>query len=129
MTVRRIRKMRMTSASPTAPAATVMQIVNTVKTIPVGSPLKRAKATRLMFTALSISSMPSRIPMVFRRVTTPNRPMAKTVAASGRGRAGEDRDPADRPAPRDDQPVDDLPARRGDAPPHEPLGHHDGEHD
>jgi len=38
----------------------------------------------LMFTAFSISSIPSRMPMALRRVSTPNRPMAKTRAASTR---------------------------------------------
>ena len=58
-----------------------MQMVNTVKIIPETSPRKRAKATRLMLTALSISSMPSRMPMVFRRVITPKSPMQNSIAA------------------------------------------------
>src|SRR5437870_13153634 len=37
-----------------------------------------------MFTALSISSMPSRMPMVLRRVTTPNSPIANSAAARRR---------------------------------------------
>ncbi len=76
--------MRMTRARPSATSATVMQMVNTVKIIPETSPRKRAKATRLMLTAFSISSMPSRMPMVFRRVRTPNSPMQKSMAASVR---------------------------------------------
>ena len=36
--------------------------------MPVTLPLKRANATRLMLTAFSISSMPSRMPIVLRRV-------------------------------------------------------------
>ena len=59
-----------------------MQMVKTVKIMPVTSPLKRENATRLMLTAFSISSMPSRMPIVLRRVTTPNRPMQNTAAAS-----------------------------------------------
>ena len=84
MTVRFILNMRMTIASPSATSATVIGMVNAVKIIPTTSALKRAKATRLMLTALSISSMPSRMPMVFRRVTTPKKPMAKSTAASVR---------------------------------------------
>src|SRR5687768_4351961 len=37
-----------------------------------------------MLTAFSISSMPSRMPIVLRRVMTPNRPMQNTTAASVR---------------------------------------------
>src|SRR5436190_23667476 len=69
----------MTMARPRAISATVMLIVNTVKTMPATLPLKRENATRLMLTELSISSMPSRMPMVLRRVTTPNRPMQKSA--------------------------------------------------
>ena len=58
----------MTRARPSATSATVMQMVKSVKTMPATSPLKRAKATRLMLTAFSISSMPSRMPIVLRRV-------------------------------------------------------------
>src|SRR5260370_39512644 len=88
--------MRMTRARPSATSATVMQMVNTVKIIPETSPRKRAKATRLMLTALSISSMPSRMPMVFRRGRTPNRPMQKSMAARGR-EAWSATGPVDRP--------------------------------
>ena len=43
MTVRRMRNSRMTMASPMAASATVMQMANTVKTIPISLPLKRGK--------------------------------------------------------------------------------------
>jgi len=82
--VRRTRKMAMTIASPTATSATVMAIVSIVKTRPPMSARNRAKATRLMLTAFSISSMPSRMPTALRRVSTPKRPMANTSAASMR---------------------------------------------
>ena len=71
-------------ARPTATSATVMAMVNSVKMMPPRSPAKRAKATRLMLTALSISSMPSRMPTALRRVSTPKSPMANTSAASVR---------------------------------------------
>src|SRR5687768_15197457 len=77
-----MRNSRMTMARPSAASATVMQMVKTVKIMPVTSALNRANATRLMLTALSISSMPSRMPMVLRRVITPNNPMQNTTAAS-----------------------------------------------
>src|SRR5215471_17306275 len=37
-----------------------------------------------MFTAFSMSSMPRRIPMVLRRVITPNKPMENSTAASSK---------------------------------------------
>src|SRR3990172_5471876 len=37
-----------------------------------------------MFTAFSISSIPRRMPIAFRRVRTPKSPIAKTAAASSR---------------------------------------------
>ena len=74
----------MTIASPTATSATVMEIVNSVKISPVRSPWKRANATRLMLTAFSISSIPSRMPTALRRVRTPKRPMENTSAARTR---------------------------------------------
>src|SRR5207302_467355 len=40
----------------------------------------REKATRLMLTAFSMSSMPSRMPIALRRVSTPKRPIANTRA-------------------------------------------------
>src|SRR5881628_366315 len=43
-------------------------------------PLKRANATRLMLTALSISSIPSSMPTALRRVKTPKRPIENTSA-------------------------------------------------
>src|SRR5439155_184 len=79
--VRRTRKITMTMARPTATSATVMAMVNSVKISPARSPRKREKATRLTFTALSISSMPSRMPTAFLRVSTPKSPMANTSAA------------------------------------------------
>jgi hypothetical protein len=61
-----------------------MAMAKSVNTMPADSPVKRLNATRLMLTALSMSSMPSRMPTVLRRVRTPKRPMAKTTAASMR---------------------------------------------
>ena len=52
-------------------AGVVGFLVKSAKINPPRSPLKRAKATRLMFTAFSISSMPRRMPTAFRRVRTP----------------------------------------------------------
>ena len=72
----------MTMASPTATSATVMAMVKSVKTSARQVAAEAAKATRLMLTALSISSMPSRMPTALRRVSTPKRPMANTSAAS-----------------------------------------------
>ena len=46
--------------------------------------VEAANATRLMLTALSISSIPSRMPIALRRVSTPKRPMENTSAASTR---------------------------------------------
>src|SRR5436190_6273049 len=71
-------------ANPTATSATVIAMVNRVNTSPARSARNRANATRLMLTALSISSMPSRIPTAFRRVRTPKSPMTKTSAARTR---------------------------------------------
>src|SRR5438093_821718 len=71
-------------ANPTATSATVIAMVNSVNTSPARSARNRANATRLMLTALSISSMPSRIPTAFRRVRTPKSPMTKTSAARTR---------------------------------------------
>src|SRR5688572_28540427 len=76
--------MAMTMASPTATSATVMAMVSMVKTSPPMSARNRANATRLMLTAFSMSSMPSRMPTALRRVRTPKRPMANTSAASMR---------------------------------------------
>src|SRR5690349_13244933 len=80
MTVLRTRNSRITIASPIAASETVMQMVKTENTMPMVLPAKRENAIRLMLTALSISSMPSRMPTVLRRVTTPNSPMQKTTA-------------------------------------------------
>src|SRR5437879_261630 len=82
--VRRTRKMTMTMARPNPTSATVIAIVNSAKTTPVTSPWKRPNAARLMLTALSMSSMPSRMPTALRRVSTPNRPIANTRAPSVR---------------------------------------------
>src|SRR5204862_5987778 len=79
--LRRTRKITMTMARPTATSATVIAMVNSVKISPARSSRKREKATRLTFTALSISSMPSRMPTAFLRVSTPKSPMANTSAA------------------------------------------------
>src|SRR5688572_6712791 len=71
-------------ASPTAasPAATV--ITKIVKTCPSRFPRRWEKATRLMFTAFSISSMHISTVIMLRRTITPMRPTAKSVAESMR---------------------------------------------
>src|ERR1051325_9466116 len=71
-------------ASPTAasPAATVMMKI--VKTCPSSDPRRCENATRLMFTALSISSMHISTVIMLRRMITPTRPMAKIVPESSR---------------------------------------------
>src|SRR6185369_11711652 len=72
----------MMMASPTAasPAATVM--TKMVKTCPSSEARRCEKATRLMLTALSISSMAISTVIMFRRMTTPIRPTAKSVPES-----------------------------------------------
>ena len=65
--------MQITMASPTAAsaAATVMtKMANECPSSRTGS-TKREKATRLMFAAFNINSMPMRIATAFRRVITP----------------------------------------------------------
>src|SRR5829696_2237795 len=74
----------MTMARPSATSATVMQIAKSVNTMPISLPRNRLNATRLMLTALSISSTARRMPTVLRRVMVPNRPTQKTTAASVR---------------------------------------------
>src|ERR1043165_469592 len=72
----------MMMASPTAasPAATVM--MKMVKICPSSDPRREEKATRLMLTALSISSMAISTVIMFRRMMTPTRPTANRVPES-----------------------------------------------
>src|SRR5450759_853636 len=67
-------------ARPTAasPAATV--ITKIAKTCPSRDERRWENATRLMFTALSISSTAMSTVIMLRRITTPMRPTAKSVA-------------------------------------------------
>src|SRR4051794_29167935 len=72
----------MMMASPTAasPAATVM--MKMVKTCPSSEPRREEKATRLMLTALSISSMAISTVIMFRRMITPISPTVNSVPES-----------------------------------------------
>src|SRR3954471_13036872 len=69
----------MMMASPTAasPAATVMTKI--VKTCPSSDASRYEKATRLMLTALSISSIAISTVIMLRRITTPISPTANSV--------------------------------------------------
>ena len=67
--------MMMASPIAASPAATAM--TKTEKTWPVRSPSCLEKATRLMFTALSISSIDIRTVRRFRLTRTPTTPMVK----------------------------------------------------
>src|SRR5260370_6601339 len=76
-TVSRFRKKAMMIPRPTAASAAASAIMKRAKTCPATSPYKRGQATRLMFTALRISSMDMCTTMTLRRVTTPITPMIK----------------------------------------------------
>src|SRR5512138_2262247 len=85
-TVLRRRYTEITSARPTATSAAATAKTMIAKTCPaiwVTFPY-RQKAARLMFTELSINSMPSRIATAFRRESTPNNPILKSAAAKMR---------------------------------------------
>src|SRR5687767_10486632 len=72
----------MMMASPTAasPAATVMMKMG--KIWPFRSEKRKEKATRLMFTALSISSMHIKTVIMLRRTITPTSPTVNMVPES-----------------------------------------------
>src|ERR1051325_7475903 len=72
----------MMSASPTAASPAASVITKMVKTWPCRSASRCEKATRLMLTALSISSMHISTVIMLRRAITPTRPIAKSVAES-----------------------------------------------
>src|SRR5437773_12007751 len=78
-TVSRLRKKAMMIPRPTAASAAASAMMKSAKTWPATSPYKRENATRLMFTALRISSMDMSTTMTLRRVTTPTTPMMKSA--------------------------------------------------
>src|SRR3989304_3568731 len=70
---------RPTATSPAAPV-----IKKKAKTCPAGEGRKRARATKLRLTALSISSMDMKMTRALRRVATPTTPTAKRKALKKR---------------------------------------------
>src|SRR3989304_4390321 len=72
--------MAMMVARPTAPPAAATVITKKTKTCPSREWRKRAKATKLRLTALSISSMDMKMTRALRRVATPATPTAKRKA-------------------------------------------------
>src|SRR5215213_702786 len=68
-------------ASPTAASAAATVITNTTKTCPV-APYTRENATKVRFTAFSISSTHMKIMIALRRVRTPTTPIVKSAAES-----------------------------------------------
>src|SRR5207248_2989732 len=73
----------MTSASPTAASAAAIAMEKIATITPVGcagSGLKRQKATKFMFAAASISSIPIRMKMAWRRLSAASKPMENKAA-------------------------------------------------
>src|SRR4029079_700913 len=66
-------------ASPTAASAAATVITKNTKTCPP-APYCCAKATKVRFTALSISSTHMNTMIALRRISTPNRPITKSTA-------------------------------------------------
>src|SRR5215210_4949366 len=66
-------------ASPTAASAAATVMTNTTNTWPA-IPYTRERATKVRFTALSISSTHMNRMIAFRRVSTPTTPMVKRMA-------------------------------------------------
>src|SRR5207248_4543025 len=73
----------MTSASPTAASAAAIAMEKIATITPVGcagSGLKRQKATKFMFAAASISSIPIRMKIAWRRLSAASKPMQNKAA-------------------------------------------------
>src|SRR6266487_6404415 len=73
----------MTSASPTAASAAAIAIEKIATITPMGDcgcGLKRQNAMKFRFAAASIISIPIRMKMAWRRLSTANRPMENNVA-------------------------------------------------
>src|SRR5215210_5674378 len=66
-------------ASPTAASAAATVMTNTTNTWPA-IPYTRERATKVRFTALSISSTHMKMMIAFRRVSTPTTPMVNSTA-------------------------------------------------
>src|ERR1051325_3310932 len=78
-TVCRCRKSAMMIARPTAASAAATVITKKTKTCPA-TPYTCANATKLRFTALSISSTHMKMMIAFRRVSTPTTPITNSTA-------------------------------------------------
>src|SRR5260370_34331712 len=78
-TVSRFRKNAMMIPSPTAASAAASAIMKSAKTCPATSPYKRENATRLIFTAFTLSSTAISTTITLLRVTTPITPMLKSA--------------------------------------------------
>src|SRR5713226_2615988 len=68
--------------SPTAASAAASVMMKMANTCPSADPTSRENATRLMFTAFSISSIDIKIMITFRRVTTPIAPIVNSTMPS-----------------------------------------------
>src|SRR5690606_14883039 len=73
------RKIAMMIARPTAASAAATVMTNTTNTCPV-MPCMVDSATKLRFTALSMSSTHMKMMIAFRRVSTPTTPMVNRIA-------------------------------------------------
>src|SRR5918996_1438057 len=73
-----------TIASPTPTSAAATAITNRANTAPATSPLAAPNVSRLMLTALRISSIDISTITVFLRAMTPYTPMQKRIAPSSR---------------------------------------------
>ena len=74
----------MTMASPTAASAAATAMTKKAMAWPDMEPCWRAKARKVRFAALSMSSMHMKTMMAFFFTSTPAKPMAKRNAASAR---------------------------------------------
>ena len=70
----------MMMASPTAASAAATVITKKTTTCPSTAPRLRASATKLRFTAFSMSSIAMKMTMTFRRTSTPTTPIANSTA-------------------------------------------------
>src|SRR5512132_2457333 len=73
-------------ASPTAASAAATVITKNTNTCPA-APYACANATKVRFTALSISSTHMNTMIAFRRISTPNTPIANSAAEKKRASA------------------------------------------
>src|SRR5437764_14717345 len=80
----RLRKMAMMIPKPTAASAAATVITIKTNNCPETSRKKLEKATKVRFTALSISSMHMNIEITLRLISTPTAPIVNSTAESAR---------------------------------------------